>query len=130
MTEISTAPDLPLGKIIDKMLELRDERKRFDDQSKQLKKEYDELEIALIDRLDNEETIQGKSKHATATITELIVPQIEDWESFERYILDNNALYMMERRPAGAIFRELQGQGETIPGIKPFTKRSISLRRQ
>lgn len=120
---------IPIGQIIDRMLELRDRRTSIEKESKKLKEEFDDLEQRLLQRLDTEETNQGRSKFASATVNELTVPTIENWGEFEKYILENNALYMLEKRASGAIYRELISQGSEVPGLKPFVKRSISLRR-
>lgn len=118
-----------LGKLIDAMLELRDQRSALAKQDKELKKQYDELEGEIMRRLEAEDTIQGKSKTATATISSVTIPTIEDWDAFAEYVYNNNALYMIEKRPSSAAFRELLAQGEEVPGLKPFIKQSISLRR-
>lgn len=122
-------PQMTTGSIIDRLYEIRSERKILSDQDKELKHEFDELEQVLITRLKADDSLQGKTKTATATITETVVPTIKDWDAFERYVLENNALYLLQRRPASAAFRELLNMGETVPGLEPFTSLSISLRR-
>jgi hypothetical protein len=129
---MKTAPETPpvkLGELIDHMLAIRDARKDLDKQSADLKQEYDELEQMLLTRLDEEDTTQGRSKTATATVSQMLIPTIEDWEKFEEYVKDNDAFYMLQRRVAAAAFRELNAQGVVIPGIKPMIQKSISLRR-
>ena len=118
-----------LGKLIDEMLAIRDVRSDLAKQDKGLKERFDELELAVMQKLNDEDTIQGKSKKATATISSIVVPSIKNWEDFEEYIYENRALYMLEKRPSGATFRELLAQGEEIPGLEPITKSTISLRR-
>lgn len=118
-----------LGKLIDRMLELRDQRSEISKQDKALKEEFDQLEDLVLAKLREQDAVKGSSTHGTATISEITVPTIENWDSFESYIYDNKAFYLLERRPSGAAFRELYQQGEEIPGLKPFTKYSISLRK-
>ena len=128
--QISPQPqEASLGKIIDRMLVVRDERAALNKQADGLKAEFDQLELQVLQKLDEQDTVQGRSKTATATIATQVVPTIKDWEAFESYIINNNALYLLEKRPAGAAFRELMQQGEVIPGLEPYTKTSISLRR-
>ncbi len=123
-------PQIPtLGKLIDSMLAIKDQRSELAKQDKSLKDAFDNLEHDVLTRLQAEDTTQGRSHTATATVSTQTVPTIENWDAFEQYIYANNALYMMEKRPSSAAFRELISQGETIPGLQPFTKTSISLRR-
>lgn len=122
-------PQITTGSIIDRLYEIRTERKALSDKDKELKDEFDSLEHVLIERLKADDSLQAKTKTATATITETIVPTIKDWDAFEQHVLENQALYLLQRRPASAAFRELLNMGETVPGLEPFTSLSISLRR-
>ena len=119
----------PIGPLIDKMLTIKDQKSELAKQIKTLTTEYEDLEKQLMLRLYDEGTTQSRSRSATATISEIVIPTIDDWGAFEAYVVENEALYLLEKRPAGAAFRELIQQGESIPGLKPFTKQSISLRR-
>lgn len=126
------APDgkiLSLGSAIDKMLEIRDKRTELSKQDKELKEEFDNLEAIVLQQLREQDTVQGRSKRATATVSEQLIATIEDWESFETYVKENDAFYLLAKRPANAAYKELLQQGVDVPGLKPFTKLSISLRR-
>lgn len=118
-----------LGEMINEMIDIRDQRSEIAKQDKALKEQFDALEQFVLAKLREQDTIKGSSSKGTATISELTVPTIENWEAFESYIYENHAFYLLEKRPSGAAFRELYQQGEEIPGLKPFTKYSISLRR-
>jgi len=116
------------GSIIDKMLAIRTKCSELNKEVRALGEEKDDLESVLIRRLQADDSIQAKSLLASATIAEITVPSIEDWDAFEKWVYAENALYMLEKRPSGGAFRELIQQGESIPGLKPVTKTSISLR--
>lgn len=118
-----------LGKLIDLMLEIRTQRSELSKQDKALKEQFDALELSVIQKLRDQDTLQGRSSSATATISETVIATIEDWNAFESYIKENDALYLLGKSPSNAAYRELLQQGEEIPGLKPFTKTSISLRR-
>lgn len=127
---LNEQPQTPtIGKLIDRMLELRDQRSELSKQDKALKEEFDELENLVLTKLREQDTTKSSSPHGTATISEITVPTIENWDAFESFIYDNKAFYLLEKRPSGAAFRELFQQGEEVPGLKPFTKYSISLRK-
>lgn len=119
---------MTLGGIIDALANIRDVRRELDKQSNDLKKEYEDLEIQLINKLDAEEMIQGKGKTATATINKSIVPNIRDWDAFEAYILENDALFMLEKRPSVTAFRDVLSTGDLVPGLEAFEKTRINLR--
>lgn len=118
------------GSLIDRMLHIRDEKSEMAKTMKDLTDESTALEATLLKRLQDDDTMQAKSKLATATISTLVLPNISNWEMFEEWIYENQALYMLGRRPAAAAYRELQQQGTEVPGLEPYTKTSISLKRQ
>jgi hypothetical protein len=109
------------------MYSLKQEKSEIDKTSKEIKSRIDDLEAQLLQRLNDEETDTSSGRTATARRTELTLPIIEDWEEFEAYIKENDAIYMLGRRPSAAAFREILQQGEEVPGLRPFTKTSISL---
>lgn len=125
----SAAPEMTIGKIIDEMLVLRDKRREIEKDAKELKDQYEALETVLLSRMHSQDSRQTRSSTATATVSENIVPTVRDWDAFEQYIKENNALYMLQRRPSTTAFRELHMQGEVIPGVEPYKEISISLRR-
>lgn len=127
MTNPTDSTIMTLGGIIDTMTTLRNTRRTLDKQSGELKKEYDELEFQLIQRLNDEDMIQAKGKLATATVTKSICPSITDWEAFEQYILDNEALYMLTKAVSITAYRDIRNTGDTVPGLEDYEKTAISL---
>ena len=51
------------------------------------------------------------------------MPVVEDWDAFYRYIKENDAFYLLQRRPSATAFREaFQLEGDTgIPGVTAAT---------
>jgi|LWDU01.1.fsa_nt_gi hypothetical protein len=121
-----TAPT-SLGKLIDKMYNLRNEKLIYVNKVKDLTNEMEELQSIILQRMEMEDMEMGSGSLATVRRSESIVPSVQSWDEFENYILKNDALYLLERRPASGSFRELNAQGITIPGVTPFTKIKISL---
>jgi hypothetical protein len=122
-----TAPRRTLGKIVDEMYKLKQERAEIDKKSRDLRALIVELDAEILARMDDEDMETSAGRAATARRSELVVPIIEDFDAFEKHVIENEALYLLERRPAAAPFRELLQQGEEVPGLRPFTKVSISL---
>jgi hypothetical protein len=120
---------MKMGTIIDRLYELRSEKSDLNDKIKVINAEMESLEIALFDRLDNEETIKAAGKLAGVTITTLVVPNVTDWDAVHQYSVDNDACYLLEKRVSAAPWRELMSMGTQIPGTEPFEKRSLSLRK-
>lgn len=121
-------PKLTLGAIIDRMSVLRDDKKVVDDQSKEIKAQYDALELQLMEMLDSQETRKGEGKKASASISENVQPNVVDWDVFYAYILKNKFTHLLQRRPSAEACRELFETKGKIPGVEPFIKRTINLR--
>ena len=118
---------MKLDETIDHMFMLREAKRGLEAQIKELKAEIKECEEALIQRYAEVGTITARGTLASATITETVVPHIEDWGAVEQYVLDNDAVYLLHRRVSAGPWKELLDAGDNVPGITPFTARAISL---
>jgi predicted metal-binding protein len=81
-------------------------------------------------RLEAEGIDGARGKLASVGINESIVPTVEDWDEFYRFIHRNKGYHLLERRAAAGAYRELleQRKGKPVPGVVPFKKRTLSLR--
>ena len=120
---------LTLGENIDLLWKIREEVRGYDDKIAELNKKYKATEEELMTQLADADMQAASGSKATASVSESVVPKVEDWETFYRYIHRNNAYHLLERRPAVAAFRELleQRKGKNVPGVVPFTKRTLKL---
>ena len=117
-----------LGKLIDELATIRDARKAAKSEYDDLGKQYAELEAKIMSMLDDQGAAFAGSTTYRATLTSTEIPNVEDWAQFEAYILENDALYLLEKRPSTKAWRELRESGEEVPGTVSFTKRGLSLR--
>jgi macrodomain Ter protein organizer (MatP/YcbG family) len=129
MNAIPNAVPPRLSDLIDSLFDIRERKRQLNEQLKDIEAEYVDLEFKIIARLQEEGTDLARSKKATASLTESVVPKVDDWDAFYQYIKDNDALYLLERRPSVGAFRELHQAGESIPGVEPFTKIGLNLRK-
>jgi len=120
---------MKLGQIIDELYNLRAKKAELNSSIKGINASMDELSTELIKKLDEEKTIKASGTKASASLKEDIVPSVTDWDEVYKYIVENDACYILEKRMSVAAFRELQNLNTPIPGTEPFVKRSISLRK-
>jgi hypothetical protein len=121
------APKLSIGKMVDEMYALRNQKLELNKKAKEINARIEELQSLVLERMEGEDMEVSAGQDATARRAKTIVPVVQDWTAFEKYIMDNDALYMLERRCASNSFRELNAQGVEVPGVRPFTKIAISL---
>lgn len=124
-----SSPTLTTRDIINEMNEVRDERRRISSRDKDLVARWRALEMELLIRLDEQGMLKASTEEATASITQTVLPQVVDWEALFDHIQETGAFHLLQRRPAAAAFRELNQSGEEVPGIEPYIKREISLRK-
>ena len=117
-----------IGEIVDAMSAIRETMRHLNQQVKDLQQEYDALDAELQSRMTEQGIDQARGTKATASLSSTVVPTVKDWDAFYEYIQANDALYLLQRRPAAGPCRELFDAGETIPGVDRFTKTAINLR--
>lgn len=116
------------GQLVDKMFLIRDRRRDLENESKKLKEEYDALEAQLIDALKEDDSTQTDGKLATAKLSSVVVPDVQDWDLFYKFIFRHKYTHLLERRASVASCRELFDTKGSIPGVVPFVKVGINLR--
>ena len=124
--------DKPLttADIVQKMVDIRDERRSISKRDKELIEEWRSLELEMLTRLDEQGMEKASTKEGTASINETILPNVVDWDALFAHIKECDAFFLLQRRPAAAAFRELLASGEEVPGIEPYTQRTIGLRKK
>lgn len=116
-----------LGTNIDKIHNLREQKRDLEAQIKAVEGEIADLESSLIDQMDSSGLDSARGKHASVTITESVKPSVEDWDAFYQFINRNKYYHLLERRPSVTGCRELFEQKGAIPGVVPFKKRSLRI---
>ena len=118
-----------IGQIIARLFEIRAEKRVLSAKEKVLDAEQEVLEETLKAKMkeQGEDVTSISSKLGTATITETIVPAVDDWDTFWDWIYENRAFHMLQRRVATNAFRELHEAGQEVPGVRAVPKKDIGL---
>ena len=112
---------------VNELQNIRNEISEVNSKLADLKKRKSEIEQKLIGEMTSEGLSLARTDYGTVSVTKEEVPSVKDWNAFERYIYENHALHLLQRRPASAAYRdELSIKGE-IPGVETFTKVGLSL---
>lgn len=121
---------LTMAQLIERLAEVREERRRISARDKELVEEWRRLELEAITRLSDQGMDKASSDAGTISISKTILPQVVDWDAFYAYIVDNDAFHMLQKRPAAAAFRELHDSGEPVAGVEPYEQTTIGLRKK
>jgi hypothetical protein len=122
-----------LGACIDMAYNLRAERlayqREVDEKIAALKKKEDEIEDHILQSFDKSEIEGAKGTVASASVSRLTVPSVKDWPKAFKWISKNEAWDLMEKRMARVAYRDRTEAGQSIPGVEPFVKVTLSLTR-
>lgn len=120
-----------LGKMIDDLYAARAARLEYqrevEAEVEKLKEVEAKLEEKILQTFDKSEIEGAKGSAATASVTRLVVPAVKDWPEVFKWIAENNAWDLMEKRMARVAFRDRTEAGQAIPGVESFVKVSLSL---
>lgn len=127
-TKAVVPPVLTLGASIDKLWQLREDKRGHDAESKKVDVQIKELEALMFGLLDAQDTSKADGKRASVSISETVVGNVEDWEALWPYIAKNKFFHLVQKRVSDPGLRELWALGKKTPGVTPFTKRTLNLR--
>ena len=118
---------LSIGRLIDKLSDLREERRALEAQDKLLVASFEELQIQLIDMMEREGVDKSTGKKASAGLKTTTRYNIKDDVAFFAYIHRHKYYHLLERRPSVSGCAELFKDKGGVPGIEPFSKKTINL---
>jgi len=122
--------ELNLGAQSDFLKRIKDEREIINKISSELTHKLQEAEHTFIEACAEAGTVIARGKIATATISEEIIPGPDiNWDLFYKYIIKNNAPYMLYKRITLAPIREIWSTGINVPGVTKITQKKVSTRK-
>ncbi len=98
---------------------------------KDLEASKKELEAQIFEALDDLGVDSTRIKGiGSVGINEQVVPQATDWDAFYEYILEDKIRFMLLNKALnGPAFREALAIEGEVPGLTPFTKRTLSVKK-
>ena len=117
-----------VGSMIDEMWLLREQKRALESEVKVIEKNIAALQEQLLGKMDAEGIKASTGRAASASVTEVITANVEDWDAFWAYIAKNKYFHLVQRRASDPGARELWEQGKKIPGVVPFKKTNLNLR--
>lgn len=121
-------PEVTLADLAQARDNLRTQLKAVQDEEKRLKELMAENELAIIEQLDAQGVTRSGVGPYSMSISTSTVGNVVDWDQVYAYIHENEAFHLLQRRLANAAYAEMLEQGEVLPGVEPFEKRSLNFR--
>lgn len=120
---------ISLSTWVDRLGKKREERKELEAKLKKIKEEERVIEDKILDNCSKDEISAIKGRQWAISLTRSIVPNVTDWNKFNKYVIRNKAIDMLQRRVSTSAWRERVEAGKNIPGVEPFTRIGLQLRK-
>lgn len=116
--------------LIERYQAIKAQRSELTRQDNELKEQLTEIEGQLSVALD-ELGADSLAVRGLGTVyrTEEIVPSVDDWDTFNSFVRDNDMLYLFQRRLNATAYRELLQQGIEVMGLNPTQITKITVRK-
>ena len=108
---------------------LREEKRNLEAQVKVIDEKLAGNETDIIEIADEMGLDRFAVGKLTFSISSNVVGNVEDWDAVHAYIKENDAFYLLQRRLSNAPYKEILDSGASLPGVVPFTKRSLNMRK-
>lgn len=119
----------PLGLQIDALFKLREELRVKQEEEKAIQERIGAAEAVLMETMNKEGVDKSTGKLATVSISETITGNVVDWDVFYQYIYKKKAAHLLQRRVSDPAIRELFEKFGNVPGVEPFTKKRLNVRK-
>jgi hypothetical protein len=122
-------PDL--GGLSDKKFAKEREIEKLNAKVKDLEKEKAEIEQFLLAAMQDAGTDICRGKLSTTSISEILRPKIDDFDTFSQFCLRKKALHLFERRIASTAYKEMKDLlgGKPIPGLSEYIQVRLNTRK-
>jgi hypothetical protein len=120
--------EININDLIEKRAEIKRESELLNVRLKDLKAAQDEIDLALLKKMDAEGLSRTANGDYSVSINEDTVPDVEDWDALYNHIISTRDFSLIQRRISSTAYKELLKLGEGVPGLSPRTIRKINFR--
>jgi plasmid maintenance system killer protein len=122
MTEFS------INDLIEKRADIKRQTEKLNKQLKELGAAQDEIDLALLKKMDAEGLSRTANGDYSVSINEDTVPEVVDWDAVYDHVVLTRDFSLIQRRISSTAYKELLKLGEGVPGLSPRTIRRINFR--
>lgn len=118
-----------LGLQIDALFKLREELRIRQAKVSEQEEKIRAAEVVLMETMTEQGVDKSTGKLATVSVSETITGNVVDWDVFGAYVIKHKYLHLLQRRVSDPAIRELFEKNRTVPGVEPFTKKRLNVRK-
>ena len=123
--------EVPLDKLVRIYMKMRASIQELDAQIEQIKEQQQEVKNEIKDRMRSLGTKSVKTDFGTVSLMEKTRFYTQDWDSFKRFIVEHDAVDLLEKRIAQTNMRLFLEENPALvpPGLNSDTEFDISVRK-
>lgn len=123
--------EVPLDKLVRIYMKMRAKLQELDAQVEAVKEQQQLIKVEIKDRLRAVGAKSVKTEHGTVSLTEKTRYYTQDWDSFKRFVMENDALDLLEKRIAQTNMKLFLEENPALipPGLNSDTEFDVSIRK-
>ena len=122
---------MTLGEKVNRYFEIRDEKDAINAQLKEINEQQEDVELQIIADMEQSGLSKTETSRGSISVAVGMYPEIEDKESFYRWVIANNRWDMVQKRISRGPVLELFETKNILPdGVSTYTKQTINMRRK
>lgn len=131
MTNIVPIKPAPtLEELIEDRCNLKESIDKLNQQLNELKEAMDAADFEILIKMDELGVQRTGTTRADIVVSESTMATAEDWDAFNEFVKENDAFHLYQKRISATAYQEYLNAGEEVPGVKPYIKRGIRVRRR
>lgn len=122
---------VPVDKLVRIYMKMRTAMQALDAQIETIKEQQQAIKNEIKDRMRDTGVKSLRTDHGTVSLMEKTRYYTNDWDSFKKFMVDNDAIDLLEKRIAQSnmkLFLE-ENPGSIPPGLNSDTEFDISVRK-
>lgn len=123
--------EVPLDKLVRIYMKMRAKLSELDAQVEIIKEQQQLLKNEIKDRMRSVGAKSMKTEYGTVSLTEKTRYYTQDWDSFKRFVIENDAVDLLEKRIAQTNMKMFLQENPTMvpPGLNSDTEIDVSIRK-
>ena len=119
--------DLTIDKLAKIYVKIRDKRRELSAQDDELKKQLDQVSMAMLEICNEQGASTVRTEHGTVSVRSSTNYWTSDWEAFYAFVRDNDAFYLMQKRLSSTAIQQFLDENEeaNIPGLNVKSEQSV-----
>jgi hypothetical protein len=131
MDQNEEADAVPLDKLVRIYMKMRAKLSELDAEVEAIKEQQQLIKNEIKDRMRSVGAKSMKTAHGTVSLTEKTRYYTQDWDSFKRFVIENDAVDLLEKRIAQTNMKLFLQENPAMvpPGLNSDTELDVSIRK-